>query len=286
MTVLRKRMEADLKLRNLSANTQVRYLGCVRKLAAYYMRSPAELTEDEVRGFLLHLREEKKVGPSTQKVYVAAFKFLYGTTLGTPEVVRSLWAPKVPKKLPVVLSGSEVDGLLSAIHSLEYRAVLMTAYGGGLRISEACGLHPEDIDSRRMLVRIRHGKGDHERYVMLSRRLLVVLREYWKAARPPGPWLFPGRDPGRHVSKDSVRKALKAAAVQCGLTKRATPHTLRHSFATHLHESGTDIRTIQVLLGHRSIRTTQLYAQVSTAHIARTTSPLDLLGTEEGEVLG
>lgn len=286
MGVLKERMETDLKLRNLSPGTQERYLACVRKLAAYYMRSPAQLTEDEVRGYLLYLREEKKVGPSTQKVYVAAFKFLYGTTLNTPEVVRSLWAPKVPKKLPEVLSGTEVDSLLAAVRSLEYRAVLMTAYGAGLRISEACSLYPEDIDSRRMLIRVRHGKGDRQRYVMLSQRLLAALREYWRAARPPGPWLFPGQADGRHVSKASVRKALKAAAETCGLTKRATPHTLRHSFATHLLESGADIRTIQVLLGHRSIRTTQLYAQVSTAHIARTTSPLDLLGTEEGEVLG
>ena len=286
MGVLRDRMETDLKLRNLRPSTQATYLRCVRKLAEHYMRSPDTLTEDEVRGFLLYLLEERKIGPSMQKVYVAALKFLYGTTLGTPEVVRSLWSPKVPRKLPQILSGTEVEQLLGTVRTLEYRAILMTTYGAGLRISETCNLHVADIDSQRMLIHVGDGKGGRQRYVMLSQRLLVVLREYWRVVRPSGPWLFLGKVPDKPITAASVSKVLKKVVAECGITKRVTPHVLRHSFATHLLESGTDIRTIQVLLGHQSIRTTQLYAQVSTQHIARTTSPLDLLGTEEGEVFG
>ncbi len=284
--MLRERMKTDLTLRNLRPTTQETYLRCVSKLAEYYMLSPDTLTEDQVREFLRYLREEKKIGPSMQKVYVAALKFFYATTLGTPEIVRSLWAPKVPKKLPQVLSGTEVEELLGTVRKLEYRAILMTTYGAGLRIGEACKLHVADIDSKRMLIRIRDGKGGRQRYAMLSQRLLVVLREYWRVIRPAGPWLFEGREPETPIGTDAVRKVLRKAGVECGLSKRVTPHVLRHCFATHLLESGTDIRTIQVLLGHQSIHTTQMYVQVSTLHVARTTSPLDLLGTEEGKVLG
>lgn len=286
MGELRDRMEADLRLRNLRPSTQVCYLGCVHKFAAYHMRSPREMGEQEVRDFLVHLRDDRKLQPSTINAYVAALKFLYGNTLGRPEVVRPWLSPRRPKKLPVIVSGSEVEALLEAVESIKYRAALMTAYGAGLRIGEVCRLQVEDIDSQRMLLHIHAGKGGRDRYSVLSRRLLAVLRAYWKQVRPPKPYLFPGQEPDRPLSAKSVRKVLRKAAEACGITKRVTPHTLRHAFATHLLESGTDIRTIQVLLGHRSIRTTQLYAQVSPEHVRRTKSPLDILGTEEAKVLG
>jgi integrase/recombinase XerD len=164
--------------------------------------------------------------------------------------------------------------------------VAMTAYGTGMRVHEACSLRAGDIDSKRMLVHIRDGKRGRDRYVMLPERLLLCLREYWKAVRPPGDRLFPGRDPAGHIGADAVREAVRQAAVDAGITKRVAPHVLRHSFATHLLESGSDIRTIQVLLGHGSIRTTERYVKVSRAHVARSRSPLDLLGTEDGERLG
>lgn len=286
MPTLRARMEADLKLRNLRPSTQETYLRCVRRFAAHFMRSPAEMGADEVRAFLLHLRVVQELSASTQKCYIAALKFLYTVTLGRPEAVRALCSPRVPEKLPVVLDGSEVEQLLSAVYSVKYRAILMTNYGAGLRIGETCALHVDDIQSKRMLIRIREGKGGRERYAMLSKRLLEVLREYFRKVRPAGPYLFPGRQPDKPIRPDSVRRVLKKVVEQCGITKPVTPHVLRHSFATHLLESGTDIRTIQVLLGHRSICTTQRYAQVSARHICRTTSPLDLLGTKEGEPLG
>jgi site-specific recombinase XerD len=286
MGMLRERMKADLKIQNLRRSTQEEYLRCCHRFAAHYMRSPVELDKDDVRGYLLHLLAVKKLNPSSVKVQVAALKFLYRVTLGRPEVVESIRMPRVPRKLPDILSGSEVEKLLGTVESMKYRAILMTAYGSGLRISEACRLRFEDIDSKRMIIQVRDGKGGHDRSSKLGDRLLNVLREYYRRERPTRPYLFPGQKPGKPISSESVRKALRKAVEECGITKRVTPHVFRHSFATHLHESGNDIRTIQVLLGHKSIRTTQLYAQVSTHQISRTKSPLDLLGTKEGEVLG
>jgi len=241
--------------------------------------------EAEVRAFLLHLLKSGK-GPSVVKMHVAAVKFLYGVTLQRPEeVVRLPW-PKVARPLPDVLSGSEVERLLAAVESRKYRMVLMAAYGAGLRVSEACGLSVEDIDSARGLIHIRDGKRGRDRYVMLPTRLLLALREYWRAEKLVGTRLFPGSVPGQCVSHEAVRDGLRKAVTACRLTKRVTTHTLRHSFATHLLEGGTDIRTIQVLLGHASIRTATIYTHISVSHIGRTRSPLDLLGTPEGAVLG
>jgi integrase/recombinase XerD len=286
MGKLRDRMEADLRLRNLRPATQRNYLRFARNFAAYHHRSPAEMGWEEVRSYLLYLREEKKLSPSTQKVHVAALKFLYTVTLNRPEVVRPFFMPKIPAKLPEILSGKEVEALFNAVRDLKYRAVLMTTYGAGLRICEACALRMEDIDSKRMLIRVQDGKGGNQRYAILAERLLVALRAYYRHKRPAGPYLFPGKSPDEPLSKDSVRKVLSGAVRKAGIKKRVTPHILRHSFATHLLESGTDIRVIQVLLGHRSIRTTTQYAQVSTRHIARTKSPLDLLGTDKATPLG
>jgi site-specific recombinase XerD len=279
-------MEADLKLRNLRPSTQESYLACAKALAKFHRRSPADLGGEEVKAFLLDLRDVRKRSPSTLKVHVAALKFLYEVTLQRPEVVRSIPSPRVPEKLPQILSGTEVEALLGAVSSVKYRALLMTTYGAGLRIGEACRLKSTDIDSKRMVIRVEDGKGGRDRYAMLSARLLLVLREYYREIRPEPPYLFPGQQPAEPIQADSVRAVLKVVVRECGITKPVTPHLLRHSFATHLLESGTDLRTIQVLLGHRSIRTTQRYAQVSTGLISRTVSPLDLIGTPKGEVLG
>lgn len=286
MKSLRERMEADLRLRNLRPSTQGHYLRCAKALAKYHMRSPTELNAEDVRAFLFHLQEERRLTPGTLRIYVVAIRFLYNVTLGKPWVVERLRGPRVPPKLPEILSGSEVEMLFEAVKSLRYRALLMTTYGAGLRISEACNLHITDIDSKRMVIHIRETKGGGNRFAMLSQRLLRVLRTYYVQCRPAGPFLFPSRRSDKPLSDRGVRDLLVRAAESCGLKKRVTPHMLRHSFATHLLELGTDIRTIQVLLGHRCIQSTQLYAQVSVRHISHVRSPLDLLGTKEGQKFG
>ena len=223
--------------------------------------------------------------PATLRGHVAALKFLYGVTLNrTKEVERIPW-PKVPHKKPVVLSGSEVEQVLAAMRGAPAVA-LTAAYAAGLRLSEACRLRVEDIDSKRGVIHVRVGKGGKDRYVMLSERLLAVLRRYWRVARPHGGWLFPGRKQGQSLHPHAVSKALLKSMRTLKLKKRVTAHVLRHSFATHLLEAGGDIRVIQVLLGHASISTTARYATVSSAQVAKTKSPLDLLHTKAGAVLG
>lgn len=281
----RDRMAEDLKLRAYRPSTCDHYIRCTRHFVAHFMRSPEELGEQEVRTFLIHLIEQRKVNPAYLKMYVAAIKFFYTHTLRRPEEVARIPWPKVPRPLPDILSGTEVMRLLEAVDSIKHRAVLMTAYGAGMRIVEACSLQVADIDSTRGLIHIRDGKRGRDRYVMLSQRLLVFLRAYWKRTRPPEPWLFPGQKPDRPITDTAVRTALHHAAQAVGLRKRITPHLMRHSFATHLLETGTDIRTIQVLLGHGSIRTTARYAQVSTTYVGRAKSPLDLIGTPQGDGL-
>jgi site-specific recombinase XerD len=238
---------------------------------------------EEVRRFLLHLVEKRKIKPPTQQLYAAALKFLYAVTLGRPEVAVAIPLPKVRQNLPPILSGTEVEQLLEAIESIKYRTIVLTAYGAGLRIAEVCSLEVQDIDSKRLLIHVRKGKGGRDRYVMLSTRVLLALRTYWRATRPVGPQLFPGREPGTTISHAAVRAALREAAQRCKLSKRVTPHILRHSFATHLLELGTDLRVIQVLLGHGSIRSTARYTRVSQAHIGRTQSPADALGTAQAK---
>jgi len=279
MGQLRDKMRDDLKLRRYRPGTIDQYLRCAGHFAAYHRRPPSEMGEPEVRQFLMHLVDEKKVGAASHKMHVAAIKFLYGVTLDHPELAVRLPWPKVESKLPDILDGTEVVRLLDAMASLKHRMVAMTAYGAGLRISEACSLRATDIDSRRGLIHVRDGKRGRDRFVMLAQRLLGCLREYWKAARPKGPELFPGRNPGSTISPDAVQSAIRQAVQRAGLKKRVTPHILRHSFATHLLEQGEDIRTIQVLLGHGSIRTTARYTRVSQRHVGRTQSPLDRITT-------
>jgi site-specific recombinase XerD len=254
----------------------------VEGLAKHFGRSPDHLGLDDLRGYVEGL-SKRKTGASVLKVQMAGIRFFYARTLGRPELVAWMAWPKQPAKLPVVLSGSEIEKLLAAMSNPTYRAIAMVMYGAGLRVSEACALEVTDIDSARGLIHVRDGKGGRERYAMLGERLLIALRAYWAATRPPRPLLFPGADPRKPISPESVRDAVKGAVAACAFTKRVTPHVLRHSFATHLLETGTDVRVIQSLLGHASIRTTMRYAQVSRAKLAKTKSPLDVLGTAGGK---
>lgn len=275
MGQLRDKMSGDLRLRGYRATTVRKYLLFARTFVGHFRRCPTTMGEPEVRAFLLYMLEEKRVAPSTLGTYVAALKFLYGVTLARPEVAVLIPYPKVPHTLPDILSFQEVTALLDALGSIKYRAVVTTLYASGLRISEACALKPADIDSDRMLIHVRNAKRGRDRFVALSQKLLELLRVYWAMERPPGTYVFTGLTARGHVSPHAVRAALHTAAQRVGLLKRVTPHVLRHSFATHLLERGADIRTIQVLLGHGSIRTTARYTQVSERHIRATGSPLD-----------
>ncbi len=276
MTPLRQRMMQDLRLRNLAENTQEAYLRSVAKLAQHFQKSPDLLSTEEVRSYLIYLLEKKHASPQSYIQVLAALRFLFNVTLGRKEVLEGLPRPKGVKKLPVVLSMEEVARFLGAIRNPKHRALLMTMYAAGLRVSEAVSLRVTDIDSKRMLIRVRQGKGRKDRYVNLSRRLLEVLREYWRACRPTT-WLFPGMLPGRPMGREAVNDLCQRICVRAGMAKRVTPHTLRHSFATHLLEAGTDIRTIQILLGHRSLRTTATYTHVSAKTLRSAPSLLDLL---------
>jgi integrase/recombinase XerD len=282
MTRLRQRMIEEMKLRNLSPRTIEVYVSRVANFARYFGRTPEVLGRDEVRSYLLHLVQEKKVSWSVYNQRVAALRFLYEVTLDREGVLVRIACPKQPKKLPVVLSLEEVTRFFAAIIGVKHRAILMTAYAAGLRISEVVALRVDDIDSKRMVLRVRQGKGRRDRNVMLSPRLLTLLREYWKIARPTDR-LFPGQVEGQPLTVGSVHRICVQAARAAGLDKHVTVHTLRHSFATHLLEAGTNIRTIQVLLGHRNIKTTAVYTHVSPIALETTRSPLDQLDPLPGE---
>ena len=278
MTPLRKRMIEDLQLRKLSPHTQKAYIRAVAGLAKHYRRSPDQLTHEQVRGYLVHLVRDRQISSSSFNQVRCALQFFYRVTLSKDWILDGIVCAKMEKKLPVILSRGEVAQFLGAIRQPKHQALFMTVYATGLRVSEVVALEPSDIDSRRMVIRVRQGKGKKDRYVMLSPKLLAVLREYWKIARPTK-WLFPGRDRKQPLDRSTVWQVCRQIARRAGLTKKVTPHTLRHSFATHLLEAGTDIRTIQALLGHRSLRTTALYTYVSFQKVVATRSPLDLLET-------
>jgi len=285
MGQVRDRMAEDLKLAGYSPSTIRVYLHYAKNFARHFGRSPAQMGEAEVRTFLLHLLEVRKLAHATYRQCYAALKFLYTVTLDRAFEVETIPRPRTkPAPLPDVLSGSEVQGLLRSIREVKYRTVAMVIYAAGLRITEACSLRVGDIDSKRMLIHVRHGKRAKDRYVMLSKKLLSALRVWWQVERP-NDFLFPADTTKGYVLPETVRKALHLAAARAHIDKRVTPHTLRHSFATHLLEAGTDLRVIQVLLGHQSIKMTTRYSQVSTKHIQGVSSPLDLIGTPEGAVL-
>ena len=276
MTVLRQRMLTDLRLRNYSLSTQKVYIYHVAAYARYIGRSPDELGPEDVRRYLLHLIHEKQVSWSWWKQAVAALRFFYGTTLGREDTLPEIPYPKKETRLPEVLSMAEVERLFRAVSNLKHRTLLMTLYGAGLRVSEALALRAEDIDSARMVLHVRRGKGRKHRVVLLSPVLLERLRHYWKETRP-GHWLFPGQDPDRPLSAYTVQRVVRQARLRAGLHKHVTPHTLRHSYATHLLEAGTDVRVIQALLGHAYLQTTNRYTHVTQRHLGVVQSPIDHL---------
>jgi site-specific recombinase XerD len=243
----------------------------------YFSKSPDLLGPEEIRTYQVYLTKEKKLSPGSIHIAIAALRFFYKVTLKrewTFEDVLPL--PKKPQKLPVILSPEEVLHFLPCVKTLKHRVILTTCYAAGLRISETIRLKAAAIDSKRMVIRVVQGKGQKDRYVMLSAKLLEILRSYWQATRPKD-WLFPGGYPGRPITTDAVEQACAKAHQLSGLTKPVTPHSLRHAFAVHLLESGTDIRTIQLLLGHRSLATTARYLRIATTKVCSTSSPLDLL---------
>ena len=279
MTPLRQRMIDDMQLRNLAPATQRNYIHYVAEFAKYFRLSPELLDLEAVRQYQLHLVNERKLSPQSVNQYVSAVKFLYTVTLEMPWTDDCFVRARCPHKLPLVLSHEELMQFFDYVPSLKYRAALMICYGAGLRISEVVALKISDIDSKRMLIRVEQGKGQKDRYAMLSPRLLEVLRRYWRAAHPQQ-WLFPSWRPTRHLSAGSLQLACRDAVARSGLRKKVTAHTLRHCFATHLLENGTDIRAIQVLLGHSRIETTAHYTAVSPQVVAATASPLDTLDSK------
>src|SRR5213080_4542910 len=275
MSPLRRRMIEDMTIRNLSPKTQQGYIRTIKNFTAFLRRSPDTATFEDVRRFQLHL-VRSGVGVGALNSAVTALRFFFKVTLGRGDIEKHTQIAREPRKLPVVLSPEEVARLLEAAPGpgLKYKTALSAAYGAGLRVSEVVALKVSDIDSERMLIRIEQGKGNKDRYVMLSPHLLELLRAWYKAARPQG-WLFPGMNPVNPMTTRQFRRACHAAARMAEIDKRVSPHTLRHSFATHLLEQNTDIRVIQVLLGHAKLDTTALYTRVATKIIREIMSPLD-----------
>ena len=286
MSSLRKKLIEDLRVRNYSPRTVDTYVRCVASFASHFGKSPHLLGPEHVRDYQLFLVEGKHASWALFNQTVCALRFFYKVTLGKKWVIAHIPFPRQEKRLPVVPSVRELRALFSAVENLKHRTVLMTMYASGLRISEAMNLQLSDIDSDRMLVRIRQGKGKRDRYVPLSPTLLSVLREYWRVYRPKS-WLFPGSSSDQPLSVSSIQKVCSGAGRRARLSKRVTTHTMRHCFATHLLEAGVDLRTIQLLLGHQSLSTTTVYLHVATQALQSTEGSLDLLrgATKAGESL-
>ena len=277
MTPLRKQMEADMALRGLAYRTRESYVDSVVKLAKFYGRGPDQISEAEVQQYLLHLLDERKLAHSSCNIVCSALEFFYRTTLKRRETEFCLPRPKVPAKLPQILSREDVARLIEQTTNLKHRTILMTAYAAGLRLSELCHLRVADIDSDRMTLRVEQGKGAKDRYTLLSPRLLAELRRYWCVYRPQR-WLFPSpRDPEQPHSAHTAHRIFHAAKDRAGITKAGGIHALRHAFATHLLEAGVDVHTIQRLMGHGSLSTTARYFHLAQKHLSGTASPLDLL---------
>lgn len=275
MTPLRRRMIEDLRIRGLSQCTIDTYIGAVERFARYFGRSPAQLGKNEIRAFQVHLICERHISTGTLNVYVSALRFLYTITLGKDWEMRAIPYARTPRKVPEILRQDEVLRLFAGITNLKHRVIAMTIYAVGLRVSEVASLRIVDIDSVRMLIHVRQGKGGKDRLVPLSPALLVRLRQYWRSYRPEH-WLFPGQPPERHINSRSVHHVLTKAAV-VALGKPISPHVLRHSCATHMLEAGVNIRVVQGVLGHRWLSSTDRYTHVTREQITATKSPLDLI---------
>ena len=276
MTPLRQKMINEMKLRGFSVNTQKSYIGAVAGLAGFYNTSPDRLHAEKVQAYLLDMIEERKLAWSTCNLAISAFRFLYGETLGNDSIGLAIPPRKTQKHLPEILSAKELERLFASQGNIKHRALLMTTYGGGLRVSEVVQLKIEDIHSERMMIRVEQGKGKKDRYTILSERLLKELRNYWKMYRPPL-WLFPGQDPNKSICRGTAQKIYYNAKNRAKIKRGKGIHTLRHCFATHMLENGEDLRTIQMLMGHSSIVTTMTYLQVTRKKLASSRSPLDLL---------
>ncbi len=272
---LRRRMIEDMTIRKFAPRTQEGYIRAVKNFSAFLGASPDKARFEDVRRYRLHLASSG-TGVPTINHSLTALRFLFMVTLRQPDVVLDMPFVREPRRLPVVLSPDEVARLLDAAPGLKYRAALSVAYGAGLRASEVVSLKIADIDSARMVIRVEQGKGRKDRYVMLSEHLLALLRAWWKEARPQG-WLFPGQNRVNPLTTRQLNRACHAAAQMAELDKRVSLHTLRHSFATHLLEQKTDIRVIQVLLGHKKLDTTALYTRVALKALGEVTSPLEHL---------
>lgn len=283
VSLLRQRMLEDMAIRGLRSETQRNYIRDVGRFAAFLGRPPDTATAEDIRRFQVH-QAESGVQPPTINCSVSALRFFFTVTLDRPDLSRRFVLVRHPRKLPAVLSVEEVGRLLGAAPGIKYKAILGTAYGAGLRVSEVASLKVDDIDSTRMLIRVEQGKGRKDRNAMLSPQLLALLRVWWKEGKRrgvmlPHGWLFPGRSVADPVSSRQINRAVHEAAEAAGIRKRVSPHTLRHSFATHLLEQDVDIRVIQVLLGHSKLDTTALYARVATKTIRSVTSPLEHLAS-------
>lgn len=277
MTSLRQRMIEDMQIRNLSKCTQDSYVRQVSLFARHFKKSPELLGPEQIRAYQIYLMNEKKLAPISILVAISALRFLYAVTLKKDWSFKDILPlPKKPQTLPIVLSPEEVIQFLARVTSRKHRAILTVCYAAGLRISEAVALTAPAIDSQRMVLRVEQGKGQKDRYVMLSPKLLEILRDWWRVERPDH-WLFPGDKPGWHITTNAVALQCRHVQRTCKISKPITPHSLRHAFAVHLLESGTDIRTIQLLLGHRSLATTAKYLRIATSKVCSTSSPLDLL---------
>lgn len=276
MTPLRAKMIESMQVRNFAAHTQEAYVRAVAGLAGYYHRSPDQITCPEVQHYLHHLIVDHQQAWSTSNVAVSAFRFFYTKVLGWEGARWSIPARKKESRLPEILSAKELERLFAAPRQRKHRVLLMTAYAGGLRVSELVRLKVTDIDSARGMIRVEQAKGHRDRYTLLSERLLAELREYWRLYRP-ALWLFPGPDPARPIREGTAQKIYDYAKQRAGLLKGRGIHTLRHCFATHLLEAGVDVAVIQKLLGHRSVATTLRYVQVTRSHLETVRSPLDLL---------
>jgi site-specific recombinase XerD len=269
-------MIEDMQVRHLAPKTQSSYIQQVFAFARHFGKSPELLGPEDIRTYQLYLIQDKRLSASSLTIATAALRFLYRITLKRTWSVEAIPMPRVPHRLPVILSRQEVAGLLDCVTDAGQHAILTTAYATGLRLSELTRLRVADIDSQRMTLRVEQGKGNKDRYVMLSPRLLEELRRWWRQTRSPL-WLFPGTRPEEPICKGAVQKACQQARHRAGLEKHITPHSLRHAFATHLLEAGTDLRTIQLLLGHRSLATTARYLKMATPTVCAAVSPLDRL---------
>jgi site-specific recombinase XerD len=281
MGAIKEKMKRDMEIRGLSKRSQESYLGCIKQFVKYFMKSPDQLSLEDIHTYQLHLIRDRKVAENTFNQYVSALKFLYGRTLRLDWKIEMIPYHKRSKRLPVVLNREEVVRMYKAVPYLKHKAMILTSYSTGIRASELARIKVSDIDSKRMLIRIDQGKNRKDRYVRLPVKLLEILREYWQSETVKSKtWLFPGRPRTEPITRNSVRNMVHKAKEAASIQKQVTTHTMRHSFATHQLEDGVDIRKIQLMLGHRSLRTTAKYLHVASNYLEETSNPLDTLDLE------